>query len=630
MHELKFLSNDADIDQGLGDAGIETFRDAPYASVARECAQNSSDARLKEPVTVSFDMLEIAASELPSLDSFRSSINCCLQKANDTNTEKEVEFFSNAKRSLDRETINILRISDSNTKGLAGPCKDKTPFHSLLKGSGVSIKDEATSGGSFGIGKNAAFAISDIQTVFYSTQYRDSETGAIKFLSQGKAVLISHADKDKKSNLATGYWGQPSYMPVTRSEEVPEWLRRTEIGTSIFCIACRNSPSWEVGLAASLIQNFFCAIYRNEMIFSVNNGGTLINKDTLMLLFNSPVIKQAAADNGHEEDFEFSRALYECLISVEAKEEIISIPALGKVAVRMLVREGLPKRVSIIRNGMFITDNLEHFGEKFRRFPLYKDFVTLVEPVGNDGITFFKKLENPRHDGFSSERLPDTDKRNSAARLMKQLAKAIREAIKSQSLEKPKDSITIDELSEFFADQVDPEKLQDPNATDENPETLKYKPIKKKTPRPTGAGSDSGGHEGGGGSNDGTGGGADGKGRGSGDGTDGTGNQSGGKVIVLKNARNLIGQGDPKKRLLILTPEETAAATVTVFATGVNSPERLRIVSTDMGEVISDSVKADFVKDRKLEFMIEFSDEYDGPIEIYAKSIMVRETANEN
>ena len=620
MSILKFLPNVAELDQGLGDAGIETFRDSPYASLARECAQNSSDARLKVPVSVSFDLLQIGAAELPSIDSFRSSINCSLLKAENIKSEKEIEFFSNAKKSLAGEKLNVLRISDTNTKGLVGPSIAGTPFHSLLKGSGVSIKEDATSGGSFGIGKNAVFAISDIQTVFYSTRYGEGETGDTQFLCQGKSILVSHIDEDKNNNLAIGYWGNDNFKPVTSSEEVPAWLRRTEIGTSVFCVACREAPGWEAGLAASLIQNFFCAIFRNEMIFSINNGDLLINKETLMSLFSHPGIKQAAIDNGHDEDFEFSRVLYESLKAVETKEEIVSIPGLGKVKVRILVREGLHKRVSIIRNGMYITDNLENFGEKFRRFPLYKDFVALVEPEDHDGITFFKKLENPRHDGFSSERLSDTQKRNSAAQLMKLLGRKIREAIKSQSLEKPENSVSIDELSEFFAGQVDPEKLQDPNAIDENPEILKYKPVKKPPPRPSSTGDEKGGLDGGGGTNKGNGGGNKRKPP-SGDRPGDSGGSSGGKVIALRSVRNLIGKGGFRKRLIILTPDETTAATVVVFAAGVNIPDRLRIVGTDTGQITADSVIVNLIKDTKLEFTIEFSDEYDGPIEIYAKSI---------
>jgi hypothetical protein len=619
------MPNTADINEGLGDAGIETFRDSPYASLARECAQNSSDARVANPVIVSFDMLAIKATELPSVDSFRSSISSCLQKAKDTNTEKEVEFFSIAKKSIESETIKILKISDSNTKGLMGPCTGRTPFHSLLKGSGVSIKPDATSGGSFGIGKNAAFAISDIQTVFYSTQYTDSVAGGMNFLCQGKTILVSHTDKDNNLKLATGYWGQQPFMPVTRLEDVPEWLRRSEIGTSVFCIACRESQSWEAGLVASLIQNFFCAVYREEMIFSVNNGSIAIKKDTLMTLFNNPNIKQAAIENGHEEDFEFSKGLYECLMSIEAKEQIVLMSELGQISIRILVREGLPKRVGFIRNGMYVTDSLENFGEKFRRFPLYKDFVALIEPKDSAGSTFFRNLENPQHNGFSSERIPDAAKRNSAARVVKQLAKVIREAIKSQSLESPKDSITIDELSEFFADQVDPEKLQDPNAIEENPEILKYKPNKKQPSRPLGEGNENGGYGGGSGTNDGIGGNFKGSGPGNGDGTGGSGNNSGGKTVALRNVRNLIGEGQTRKRQLILTPEETAIASVAVFAAGVNSPERLRIIASDLGEITFGSIKVNFTKDTRLAFTVEFSDEYDGPIEVIARSIIERE-----
>jgi hypothetical protein len=54
--DLKFLPNDADELEGLGDAGIETYKDNPYASIARECGQNSNDAAVKRPVAVSYDL----------------------------------------------------------------------------------------------------------------------------------------------------------------------------------------------------------------------------------------------------------------------------------------------------------------------------------------------------------------------------------------------------------------------------------------------------------------------------------------------------------------------------------------------------------------------------------------------
>ena len=134
MPDFEYLENVADIDEGLGDAGIETFRDAPYASVARECGQNSDDAKVKYPVIVTFDTLEIPTEDLPGVDKLRTTIECCLQKARTLKSEKEIEFFQCAKQTINRPHIKILRIYDRNTKGLVGPCQQGTPFHSLLKG----------------------------------------------------------------------------------------------------------------------------------------------------------------------------------------------------------------------------------------------------------------------------------------------------------------------------------------------------------------------------------------------------------------------------------------------------------------------------------------------------------------
>lgn len=629
MQRFSFLSNVADIDEGLGDAGIETFRDAPYASVARECGQNSADARERTPVILTFEVLEISASDLPGLDELKTTIECCLRKAQGLNSEKEIEFFECAKHSIDREYFKILKISDRNTRGLTGPCQQGKPFHSLLKGKGVSVKDDPKAGGSFGIGKNAAYAVSDIQTVFYSTVYLDSYTNERKFLCQGKTVLVSHVDANGESKLATGYWGEENYQPVTDSNTVPGWLRRTDVGTTIFSACFRDTDNWEERLTAPLIQNFFCAIHRDEMTFTISD--TLeINRETIGTLFTKTGIVQAAIDNGHGEDLDFSSSLYQCLIAVETKEEVREIEGIGRVSIKVLVKDGLPKRVCIIRNGMLITDNLENFGEKFRRFPLYKDFVALVEPLDDVGISLFRKLENPKHNGFSSERISDSRKRAAAAVAMKKLGKIIREEIKTQSLEKPKDSVVIDELSEFFADEVDPERIQDPNALEDNPETVSYKPRKRERRPPTGVGSDAGGLSGGGGTRRGKHGKPGVDGPGGGGGTKGAGDRGGGKIIRLTQMRNLIQDNDPRKRRLFITPAESGRARVTVFAEGINTPDPVQIERSNGVEVQNGSLIMDLNGNQRHDIVVEFSEPYDGPIEIIAATMVTKGSAHED
>lgn len=68
---LQFLDNDAGEHEGLGDAGIETYRDSPYASSARECGQNSRDAGTAYPVTLSFDLLKVPAADIPALEDYK-------------------------------------------------------------------------------------------------------------------------------------------------------------------------------------------------------------------------------------------------------------------------------------------------------------------------------------------------------------------------------------------------------------------------------------------------------------------------------------------------------------------------------------------------------------------------------
>jgi hypothetical protein len=133
---LEFLRNDAGEEEGLGDAGIETFRDAPYASCAREAGQNSRDAEQDLPIRMTFNVISVTHDEFPSHDILTSTLQACSDEAVQ---EKELEFFGNARTVIDRPTISVLEIADYNTKGLTGPPdQPHTPFHSLLKATGVS------------------------------------------------------------------------------------------------------------------------------------------------------------------------------------------------------------------------------------------------------------------------------------------------------------------------------------------------------------------------------------------------------------------------------------------------------------------------------------------------------------
>jgi len=96
--KLEFLKNDAGEREGLGDAGIETFRDHPYASCARESGQNSRDAAVSFPVKMTFDVLSVKKGEMPFAPALLAAVEQCLSDANgSSDQEKEQDFFGQAK-----------------------------------------------------------------------------------------------------------------------------------------------------------------------------------------------------------------------------------------------------------------------------------------------------------------------------------------------------------------------------------------------------------------------------------------------------------------------------------------------------------------------------------------------------
>ncbi len=618
---LRFLPNEAWEKEGLGDAGIETFRDTPYASCAREAGQNSRDAAKELPVRMTFDIRRLGHEEFPSHSELRDAIAACRAEASQ---DRETAFFDNAAEVISKPRIPVLEIADNNTTGLTGPPDAYgTPFHSLVKASGVTVKSDAAAGGSFGIGKNASFAVSDLQTIFYSSIYEDPKTGEREFATQGKVKLVSHTGPDNEPRRATGYWGNPErFGAVTERSLVPDWMGHDTVGTTIFCMGFRESKDWAERMTYSLVSNFFCAVHRQEMVFEVDNGRIRINGNTLENLLERADIKRAAENIGHLADLEFASQLYRCLVSENAEEKTLTLSScLGQIRVRILVGEGMPRRIGFIRNGMLITDNLRHFGQPLARFPGSRDFVALVEPEDTDAGVLLKHLENPAHDGFSAERIPDSERRATATAAMRRLGREIREAIRGAASVRHEGAVVLDELGRYFALPGRADAEPDP-AAEPDPETYIYT-SHTRPPRPPQAPTPSGGQQGG---NSGTGTGSGGEhgggtGRGTGTGSGGRGTRGDRETVALRDVRNRIRTGDdgtPVSRQLHFTPGTGGRIDVTVLATGVNDAEELRIVETNKGVTRSGAVSIDVVEKERCSVIVSFDEPYGGPIELLA------------
>ena len=125
---------------------------------------------------------------------------------------------------------------------------------------------------------------------------------------------------------------------------------------------------------------------------------------------------------------------------------------------------------------------------------MYRDFVALVEPLDGEGNTLFKRLESPKHNELSPERITDADERKTIIASMKRLARDIRKAIRDQTYSEPEETEPLDELTEFFATphESDDDGMPDPSAEDD-PETFVYTPQQRRrtnTPKSRHPGSD--------------------------------------------------------------------------------------------------------------------------------------------
>jgi hypothetical protein len=617
---LEFTSNDSGEEEGLNHPGVETFSNALYESLARECGQNSADAHQARPVRLSFDLLYIPTADLPGHDRLCGALRACLRKVDGVRgKQREIEFFRRAIGLTEQPKLCVLRISDVNTTGLVGPCTAGTPFHSLVKADGVSSKQSDDAGGSFGIGKYATFAASGLRTVFFTTTYCD-EDGATRFLAQGKSLLMSH-EIDGREYRRTAYWGRRGFKPVDSLGDVPRWMRRDNVGTSLFVAGFDARDGWLPRMRAAVAQNFLWAIQRGDLEISLREGPeareVVLDAGSLAESFEDPGVLDAVSSAGRQESFEFAKGLYRCLTDESAVQSDLEVLGIGNVRMRILVSEGLPKRVMIVRNGMAITDSLKNFGDHLERFRGFRDFVAFVEPMETEGRRLIRSLENSRHDELSDERIVDDGPRSAAKRAMKALREAIRDSLKKHALAPISDRMELDEMAEFFATEDPSQRDRRDNVEEDLTVPTVAVTERKPFPRPSNDRGDGAGDQGGGGSGrnqrppragpsrpgPNRGGGSGGKGK----------RAPRGEIAISSHRNMLLG---PSRRRVQFTPEESGRGILVVYASGIDSEAVIAVTGSSSGPVKGGYLPLDCEAGKSITVDVTLCVDYSGPIEL--------------
>lgn len=279
--------------KGITTGDSEAFKKNPYSAFAREILQNSIDACIsdEEPVRVEFKEFELSTSEIPQIDEIKKAAQRC--KEFWKNKDEYVKTYQDILNEFSKSKLTCLRVSDYNTSGLIGVetnDNEHNQFLALTRGTGVSEKNGETAGGSKGMGKNAAFLMSKIRTVFYSTKTNKNLNGdeISQVGSIGVADFISGYLKDdinepnRDYTQGEGYYCRDDFnssLQKIMNLDANHNNRENNTGTDIYILAFRNEDEWIKEVINSVLDSFMAAIVRNKLEININN--IEINKDTI-------------------------------------------------------------------------------------------------------------------------------------------------------------------------------------------------------------------------------------------------------------------------------------------------------------------------------------------------------------
>lgn len=435
-----FPSNDHGENKGINDSGVATFRGTPLKSLAREICQNSLDAATGKTVRIDFSNFEIPTNSIPDAGVLKDTFEKCLAYWSGQKAKTTKDFFKNAFEKINAESVNVLRISDFETKGLTGSKATNdinTDWMRLTKSSGSSDK-KGPAGGSFGIGKFAPFACSDFSTVFYNT-YDIEDVCAY----QGVSRLVTFERDDGETTQGIGYYGNERNTPVYTSLNLdPNFARDPgDYGTDVYIVGYRFSQNdWETDIVVSILDSFLGAIWNEKL--TVNVGTVKIDKTTLHSLMEE--YAEVLANT-------YVLEYYQVLTCPETKWFESNHLGLGNIKLGYLLNGNeFHRKVAMVRQtGMKIKD-----GDRINGFISFAGVLFIEGDAINEKL---RALENPEHTEWQPERSTNPFE---ARQLIKSINDFMKKCLEKLVEQGPQNAIDAVGVANFIPDTPEEEKDQ--------------------------------------------------------------------------------------------------------------------------------------------------------------------------
>lgn len=421
-----FGTTDGAPGDGINNPLIQPFVGDYYYYTAREIIQNSVDAKRDDEnrVIVEFSLEHLKSHRFPNRKELLDIYKKCQEYDGNRGDNDAQEFLNNAIECLEGQTIPILRCSDYNTYGLEGEDDEMgKPWCKLIKQKGSSSKSEGE-GGSFGIGKGAPFAASNLRVIFYSTKNIND-----KYIFQGIAEIVSF-EIDGDSKRGSGSFGEKKYQSVRDINKIPEPFKRKETGTDLYIAGFKMSKNWKEKLAKSVLRNFWYAIYKDELEVIIND--IKINKKNLEQLLTK--LFQDEDPKGAKEPRGNPQYYYRAV--KHGKHFQQELENLGHVEFYFLEIEEHLNYVANLRK--------PHMTVYARRYYFPGQYVGVFICEGKVGNKFLRKMEPPAHDKWDPDRLEE------GKVIEKELHDWVRGKLKEMQKTKPSGKLNIPELYKYL------------------------------------------------------------------------------------------------------------------------------------------------------------------------------------
>ena len=487
--------------EGFNNASMEHFGD-PLKGFAREMTQNSLDAKINsnQPVVINLKLHNVAIDDIPNVEELKNNLQMAFDTSRDMETNpdpKVINFYLNAIKLLEKDSLKVFEFSDFNTTGMSygsGKLLDD-PFYVYMKTHGVSQKAEGSLG-SFGIGKSAPYAVSDLRTLITSSVY--SLNGVATQLTQGKSILTTlRSSNNNKSYMVRsheGYWGVKrgsihidGYIDGLSSyfQRIDKTQSENSLGSKVSILGFSFHDNWRERMAYAIAQNFFAAISNGKLIVHIGNNSEYTLDSSTIQNIKEVVDPRIVAqyDNDFIENLDI-RMSY--LKAINDDSESISIEKdirhLGKCRIDLAISEGLPKRVCFTRDGMYVTDELSV--NKLKRFSEFNDFIVVFQCLNKEGNAFLAKMEPPAHNTFEVSRLKENAQKGRDS--LNEVAQWIRDELNKHAYDQIEKTVFVNELEEFFNYEAGEEDGGEDAINEINPVSnviIKLKPTPEKKTR---------------------------------------------------------------------------------------------------------------------------------------------------